>query len=261
MGKELIRQVLEPGNGFDNLRLIGGIESPDCPAIGMDMGQLAGFDDIGVVIGAETPLELITKADGLIEFSSPQASVEHAALAAQARIVHVIGTTALSDEQQKRIEAAARHATIVQSSNMSLGVSLLGELTRIAAKHLGDDWDIEILDSHHRHKRDAPSGSALLLAEAVAQARGQKLSEVVEFDRHEQNQPRAKGSIGMTARRGGSIIGEHEVMFAGEGEQIMLTHRAEDRSIYARGALQAFLWAEGRQHGLYDMRDVLGLKG
>ena len=259
MGRALIRQVLAPGSGLgERLRLIGGIEAAGHPAVGADMGRLAGLDDAGIAVGAEESLELIARADGLIEFSSPAASVEHATLAAQGRIVHVIGATGFDGAQQERIRAAARHAAIVQSSNMSLGVSLLAELARIAAARLREGWDVEILDTHHRHKLDAPSGSALLLAEAVAQARGWRPGEAMEFDRSARRAPRPEASIGMAARRGGSVVGAHEILFAGEGEEITLAHRAGDRAIYARGALQAFLWAHGRPPGLYGMGDVLG---
>lgn len=261
MGKELIRQILRKDTEFDQLRLIGGVESPGHPAIGVDMGRFVGLDDIGITIGGESLLELFAKADGVIEFSSPEASVAHAGLSAQARIVHVIGTTGFTPEQQKRIQAAARHAVIVQSGNMSLGINLLAELARVTARSLGTAWDVEITDSHHRQKVDAPSGSALLLAEAVAQAREQQLKEVAEFDRFQKRNARTRGAIGMSSRRGGSIIGEHELLFAGQGEYITLTHHAENRAIYAEGAFQALLWACncGEKRGLFSMRDVLGL--
>ena len=259
MGQALIRQILARDGGFaEKLRLIGGIETDGHPSIGTDMGRLVGLDEIGVVIGATHPVELIAKADGLIEFSTPRASVEHAALAAQGRIVHIIGATGFDAEQQGRIRAAARHATIVQSANMSLGLSMLAELARIAAARLGEEWDAEIMDTHHRHKLDSPSGSALMLAQAVAQARAWNLDDVLQFDRSQERQQRPRAAIGMASRRGGSVIGAHEVLFAGAGEEITLAHRAEDRAIYARGALRAFLWAQGKLPGLYNMRDVLG---
>ena len=259
MGQALIRQILAGDGGFaEKLRLVGGIEADGHPAIGTDMGRLVGLDEAGVVVGGTEPVELIARADGLIEFSSPAASVEHAALAAQGRIVHVIGATGFDAEQQGRIRAAARHATIVQSGNMSLGMSLLAELVRITASRLGEEWDAEIMDTHHRHKLDAPSGSALMLAQAVAQARAWRLDDVLQFDRSRKRQPRPRAAIGMSCRRGGSVIGAHEVLFAGSGEEITLAHRAADRAIFARGALQAFLWAKGKLPGLYNMRDVLG---
>ena len=257
MGREIIRQALAPGGAGERLRIIGGVEAKGSDAVGVDMGRLAGLDDIGITVG-DSLLDLVTQAEGIIEFSSPEATAEHAALAAQGRIAHIIGTTATNPEQQERIVAAARHSVIVQASNMSLGMTLLGELARLGANLLGEEWDVEILESHHRNKLDAPSGSALELAEAIAAGREQKLSDV-ELERHKHRRPRTPGSIGMAMRRGGSIIGEHEILFAGNGEHIALTHRAEDRAIYARGALHALEWAcDGKKPGLYDMRDVLG---
>ena len=258
MGREIIRQALAPGGAGERLRIIGGVEAKGSDAVGVDMGRLAGLDDIGITVG-DSLLDLVTQAEGIIEFSTPEATAEHVALAAQARIAHIIGATAINDEQQKRVTAAARHSVIVQASNMSLGMTLLAELARLGAKHLGEEWDVEILESHHRNKVDAPSGSAWFLAQAIADAREQKLSDVAELERHTQRKPRTPGSIGMAARRGGGIIGEHEILFAGNGEHIALTHRAEDRAIYARGALHALEWAcDGKKPGLYDMRDVLG---
>ena len=259
MGQALVREILAPDSGFAHrLRLIGGIEADGHPATGADIGRLAGLDEAGVAVNAEDALGLIARADALVEFSSPAASVEHAALAAQGRIVHVIGATGFDAAQQRRIRAAARHAVVVQSSNMSLGVCLLAELARIAAARLLDGWDVEILDTHHRNKLDAPSGSALLLAEAVAQARGWRLEDTLQLDRSQSREKRPLQAIGMAARRGGSVVGAHEILFAGAGEEITLAHRAGDRAIYARGALQALLWAHGQPPGLYSMREVLG---
>ena len=259
MGREIIRQILAPGGAGERLRIIGGVEARGSEAVGVDMGRLAGLDDIGVAVG-DSLLDIVAQAGGIIEFSSPEATAAHAALAAQGRIAHIIGTTATNEEQQKRIVAAARHSVIVQAGNMSLGMTLLAELARLGTTLLGEEWDVEILESHHRNKVDAPSGSAWDLAKAIADARGRKLSDVVELDRHTQRKPRTPGAIGIAARRGGGIIGEHEVLFAGNGEHIALTHRAEDRAIYARGALHALEWAcEGKKPGLYGMRDVLGM--
>lgn len=261
MGRELVRQIQLGDSGFGDLDLIGGVERPGHPVNGADMGRIAGLEDIGITVQTGSPLELFAKADGVIEFSSPAASVEHAALSAQARIVHVIGTTGFSAEQQDRVRAAARHTVIVQSSNMSLGLNLLLELAQIAARSLGKAWDVEITESHHRHKIDAPSGSALLLADTVAKVRKQRLGDVISHDRSRKREARAPGEIGMASRRGGSIVGEHELLFAGEGEHVTLAHRAESRSIYARGAFKALLWGCecGRKRGLFGMRDVLGL--
>jgi 4-hydroxy-tetrahydrodipicolinate reductase len=204
-------------------------------------------------------LAAVLDADGILDFSSPAATVEFAALAAQARIVHVIGTTGLSAEDLKRIAAAARHAPIVRSGNMSLGVNLLAGLARRAAKALGADFDIEILEMHHRMKVDAPSGTALLLSEAVAEGRGIDLATRMTPPRHGHTGARQAGDIGFASLRGGSVAGDHTVIFAGDGERIELTHRADDRAVFARGAVKAALWAHGRKAGLYSMADVLGL--
>src|SRR5690606_354657 len=193
-------------------------------------------------------------------FTTPAATVEFAGYAAQARIAHIIGTTGCTPEDDAKIAAAARHATIVKSGNMSLGVNLLAALVEQAAKALGPEaYDIEVLEMHHRHKVDAPSGTALLLGEAAARGRDVALSEHSERGRDGITGARAPGAIGFASLRGGSVIGEHSVIFAGGGERIVLSHHAEDRSLFAAGALQAALWARGRKPGLYSMRDVLGL--
>ena len=182
-----------------------------------------------------------------------------AGIAAQASIVHVIGTTGFSDADEQALAAAARHARIIKSGNMSLGINLLAGLVQQAAAALGDDWDVEIFDMHHRHKVDAPSGTALLLGEAAAQGRDVALSDVRESQRDGNDTARAKGAIGFTALRGGSVVGDHDVIFAGDDEQIRLSHRAENRDIFARGALRAAQWGDTQKPGLYSMQDVLGL--
>jgi 4-hydroxy-tetrahydrodipicolinate reductase len=182
-----------------------------------------------------------------------------AGLCAQARIVHIIGTTGFSAEDEAALAAAARHATLVKSGNMSLGVNLLGALVRQAAAALGDDWDIEILDMHHRHKVDAPSGTALLLGEEAARGRDVNLAEKRDSGREDRTRPRKAGDIGFAALRGGSVVGHHDVVFAGDGENIVLSHRAETRDIFARGAIKAAQWAHGRGPGFFSMQDVLGL--
>ena len=182
-----------------------------------------------------------------------------AGLAAQARIVHVIGTTGLSPNDQAKIEAAARHAAIVKAGNMSLGVNLLAGLTNRVAQTLGPDFDIEILELHHRHKRDAPSGTALLLGEAASSGRAVALKDHSVRVRDGDVGPRREGDIGFAILRGGDVVGEHKVIFAGAGERIELVHIATDRGIFAQGAIRAALWARGQAPGLYSMRDVIGL--
>ncbi len=195
----------------------------------------------------------------MIDFTSPAATIEIAALAAQARIAHVIGTTGMTANDLAKIEAAARHAIIVRSGNMSLGVNLLAGLVQKVARTLGADWDVEILEMHHRMKVDAPSGTALLLGEAAAKGRDIALADHSVRVRDGHTGPRKAGDIGFATLRGGSVVGDHSVIFAGPGERIELTHRAEDRGIFARGALHAALWARGRKPGLYSMFDVLDL--
>ena len=254
MGRVLIRLIEEQ----DGVELAGGLEAAGSAALGEDLGVLAGGEKLGLT-ASDDALTLMSQADGLIDFTTPAASVELAALAAQARLVHIIGTTGFDAVQEEAIAAAARHARIVKSGNMSLGVNVLAGLVKQAAAQLGDEWDIEILDMHHRHKVDAPSGTALLLGAAAADGRGVKLDAAKEGGRDGIDAARSRGAIGFAALRGGSVVGEHEVILAGENEQIRLAHRAEDRDIFARGALAAALWAQQRPEGLYTMQDVLGL--
>ncbi|MFU0504495.1 4-hydroxy-tetrahydrodipicolinate reductase [Pseudaminobacter sp. NGMCC 1.201702] len=255
MGQTLIRAI----NAIEGATLAGAIERPGSPFIGRDAGELAGIGILNVPI-TDDPLPAFAKADGVIDFSTPAAGVEFSGYAAQARIVHVIGTTGFSTEDDAKIAAAARHATIVKSGNMSLGVNLLCILVEQAARALGpDDFDIEVLEMHHRHKVDAPSGTALLLGDAAAAGRGIDLRENSVRVRDGYTGPREAGSIGFATLRGGSVVGDHSVILAGTGERITLAHNAEDRAIFARGAVKAALWARGRKPGLYSMRDVLGL--
>lgn len=255
MGQALIRAI----HTIPGARVAGAIERAGSPHIGKDAGELAGIGTIGVVIG-DDPLPAFARADGVLDFTSPAATVEFAGYAAQARIAHVIGTTGCSDDDNAMIAAAARHATIVKSGNMSLGVNLLAVLVEQAARALdADDFDIEILEMHHRHKVDAPSGTALLLGEAAAAGRGIDLDGNSVRSRDGHTGVRKTGSIGFATLRGGSVVGDHSVLLAGTGERITLAHHAEDRAIFARGAVKAALWARGGKPGLYSMRDVLGL--
>jgi 4-hydroxy-tetrahydrodipicolinate reductase len=255
MGQTLIRTVSD----MHGVRVMGAVERPGSPFLGRDAGEVAGVGHLGVTI-TDDPLRVFAKAGGVLDFSTPAATVEFAGYAAQARIVHVIGTTGCSADDDAKIASAARHATIVKSGNMSLGVNLLGVLVEQASRALGpDDFDIEVLEMHHRHKVDAPSGTALLLGQAAAAGRGVDLSQNNVRVRDGHTGPRAEGAIGFATLRGGSVVGEHSVMLAGTGERVVLSHIAEDRSIFARGAVKAALWARDRKPGLYSMRDVLGL--
>lgn len=256
MGRVLIQIIREtPGAA-----LYGAIEQPDSIALGQDAGLLASCGQMGVEITGDA-LSAIRGADGLLDFTTPESTVEHAALAAQARIVHVIGTTGLGAEHLARISAAARHAVIIRSGNMSLGVNLLAALAKKAARTLGQDYDVEIVEMHHRGKVDAPSGTALLLGEAAAKGLGVTLEDHSVRARDGHTGPRLRGDIGFAALRGGTVVGEHKVIFAGPSERIELVHIAEDRSIFARGAVEAALWGKERKPGLYSMTDVLGLDG
>ena len=256
MGRMLVQAIA----ATDGCRLAGALERPDSVALGQDAGLLAGTGKSGVMI-TDDPLPVFAQADGVLDFSTPEASVANADLAAQARVVHVIGTTGLSEADFKRLEAAARHARIVQSGNMSLGVNLLASLVRKAAATLGEDFDIEVLEMHHRMKVDAPSGTALLLGEAAAQGRAVALKERSVRVRDGHTGARNAGDIGFASLRGGTVVGDHSVMFAGPGERIELVHRAEDRGLFARGAVRAALWAMDKKPGYYTMADVLGLDG
>lgn len=254
MGQMLIKTVTDS----DQARLIGVVERKGHDWIGQDAGTAMGGQPLGVTV-TDDPLEAFAQAQAVIDFTAPEATLEFAALAAQARCVHVIGTTGMSDEQIAALEPASRHAAIVRAGNMSLGVNLLVQLTKKVAAALDEDFDIEVIEGHHHHKVDAPSGTALMLGEAAAEGRGVKLADVSDRGRDGITGARKRGDIGFHAIRGGDIVGEHDVLFAAPGERIVLRHLATDRAIFARGALKAALWGQGKAPGQYDMVDVLGL--
>lgn len=254
MGRTLVRVISETGGA----RLVGAVERAGAPELGQDSGLLAGLGANGILL-TDDPLPLFAKADGVLDFTAPAATLAYAELAAQARIVHVIGTTGLSGMDEEKLAAASRHAALIKSGNMSLGVNLLAILVRQAAKALDADFDIEVLEMHHHHKVDAPSGTAYLLGRAAAEGRGIDLDEHSVRSRDGHTGARKRGDIGFATLRGGSVVGEHSVLFAGEGETIELAHKATDRAIFARGAVKAALWGRGKKPGLYSMADVLGL--
>ena len=254
MGRMLVKAIAET----EGVRLAGALEREGSAAVGQDAGTLAGVGALNIPVTTDA-LEAFVATDGVIDFSSPTASVAFADLAAQARVAHVIGTTGLGADHLARIGRAAWHAPIVRSGNMSLGVNLLAGLVQRVAKTLGVEFDIEILEMHHRMKVDAPSGTALLLGEAAAAGRDITLAERSVRARDGHTGARVAGDIGFASLRGGSVVGDHTVVFAGVGERLELSHKAEDRSIFATGALKAALWARGRKPGLYGMADVLGL--
>ena len=252
------RMLVETVAASDRARLVGAVERKGHPWIGRDVGEAMGGAPLGVIV-TDDPLEAFAQAQAVLDFTAPEATVEFAALAAQARAVHVIGTTGLGPEHLARLRPAARHAVIIRAGNMSLGVNLLVGLARRVAAALDEDWDIEIVEAHHRMKVDAPSGTALMLGEAAAAGRGGALPQGRDAAREGMTGARTRGHIGFSAIRGGDIVGEHDVIFAGEGERIVLRHVATDRAIFARGALRAALWGQAQKPGEYDMADVLGL--
>ena len=254
MGQTLVRLIA----ASDRMRLVGCVEREGHAWVGRDIGAAMGGADLGVTV-TDDALEAFAKAQAVIDFTSPEASLGFAALAAQARAVHVIGTTGFTDAQIARLEPASRHAVIIRAGNMSLGVNLLVQLTRKVAEALDADFDIEIVEAHHRMKVDAPSGTALMLGEAAAEGRGVTLADVSDRGRDGITGARKRGDIGFSAIRGGDIVGEHDVIFAAEGERIILRHVATDRAIFARGALKAALWGQDKRPGQYSMMDVLGI--
>lgn len=254
MGRSIMAAIVQ-SSGF---RLAGAVEREGSEVLGRDTGALCDMRDSGVVV-SDDPLSLFAKADAVIDFTGPDATVSFAELAAQARIVHVIGTTGMDLAQDARLDACARHARIVQSGNYSAGVIALAVLVERAARAL-PDFDLEVLEMHHKHKVDAPSGTALLLGEAGARGRDIDLADHSVRSRDGITGAREDGTIGFATLRGGSVVGEHSVILAGEGERLELTHRATDRQIFAKGALRAAHWAFNQKPGRYDMLDVLGLK-
>jgi 4-hydroxy-tetrahydrodipicolinate reductase len=256
MGQMLVRVA----TATEGCLVAAGSERPGSPSIGKDIGALAGIEPLGIEV-TDDPKALFGPCHVVLEFSSPAATVRHAALAAAAGTAHVIGTTGLDAAQSAAVEKAAKKIAIVWAPNMSQGVTLLTELVRRVAGSLGPNWDIEILEMHHRHKVDAPSGTALALGEAAASGRKTDLPSVAKRVRDGQVGARATGEIGFAVLRGGDVAGEHSVLFVGEGERIELSHKASNREIFARGAVRAALWARRQRPGLYRMKDVLGLTG
>jgi len=252
MGRTLIHAIV----AMDGAVLAGAVEAPGSAVIGRDAGELAGLGKNGVTVTSNVE-PLLAQADGLLDFTVPAATIALAELTARQGLVHVIGTTGLNGEDEELIEEAGKRAVIVKSGNMSLGVNLLAALVKRVAKTLDDDFDIEILEMHHNKKIDAPSGTALMLGRAAAEGRGIEHSQ---RGRDGHTGARCAGDIGFASLRGGSVVGDHTVIFAGPAERIELVHRAEDRMIFARGAVRAALWARGQNPGIYSMVDVLGLR-
>jgi 4-hydroxy-tetrahydrodipicolinate reductase len=255
MGRTLIHAIA----ATKGVILAGAVEAAGSAVIGRDAGELAGLGANGVKVSSDVA-PLLKDADGLIEFTIPAASLALAELSAAAGVAHIMGTTGHSAEEEAVIAKAASRVPIVKSGNMSLGVNLLAALVKRVAQTLGEEYDIEIVEMHHNKKIDAPSGTALMFGRAAAAGRGVNLAQRSARGRDGMTGARAAGDIGFASLRGGTVVGDHSVIFAGPAERIELTHRAEDRMIFARGALHAALWARGKKPGLYSMADVLGLK-
>jgi 4-hydroxy-tetrahydrodipicolinate reductase len=254
MGRQLITAIAAD----PQCTVSGATEPAGSPAIGKDIGELAGLEPLGIAVSSDAAA-VIAAADAIVDFTIPKATIEFARLAAKSGTAHIIGTTGFDKTSEAVIADAATKIAIVKAGNMSLGVNLLVALTRQVAAALGNDFDIEIVEMHHRMKVDAPSGTALMLGEAAAAGRNVALDEKSVRSRDGHTGPRRAGDVGFATLRGGTVVGDHTVIFAGEGERIELTHRAADRGIFARGAVKAAIWTNGKPPGLYAMADVLGI--
>ncbi len=255
MGRALTRVIAETSGAV----LTGALEAPGSQLLGKDAGMLAGLPANGVEVSCDL-WSLSANADGILDFTVPGATIANVAIAAERRLVHIIGTTGLSASDDAVIKSVTSRAIVVKSGNMSLGVNLLAALVKRVAQSLDHDFDIEILEMHHRAKIDAPSGTALMLGEAAAAGRQIALDQHSARGRDGQTGARRAGDIGFASLRGGTVTGDHSVIFAGAMERIELTHRAEDRTMFAQGAIKAALWARDQKPGLYSMADVLGLR-
>ncbi|MGY8662044.1 4-hydroxy-tetrahydrodipicolinate reductase [Bradyrhizobium sp. UFLA05-109] len=254
MGRTLTRAIAETEGAV----LAGALEAPGSELLGKDSGVLAGLPANGVQLSADL-WAMSAEADGILDFTVPAATIANVAIAAQRGLVHVIGTTGLSASDDAVIKSVTNRAVVVKSGNMSLGVNLLTALVKRVAQSLGDNFDIEIVETHHRAKVDAPSGTALMLGEAAASGRGISLKDHSARGRDGITGARHSGDIGFASLRGGTAAGDHSVSFFGPFERLTLSHHAEDRMLFAHGALKAALWAHGKKPGLYSMADVLGL--
>ena len=254
MGRTLIEMVLRSGD----LKLIGALEAPGSPVIGRDAGELAGHP-CGVKVVSD-PAGAVAGADCLIDFTRTEGTLAHMEQCVKRGVRMVIGTTGFSVQENERIAAAAGRIAIVLAPNMSMGVNVAFRLAETAARALGDEYDVEIIEAHHRHKIDAPSGTALRFGEAIARALGRDLARNSVHGRKGEVGARDPKAIGFHAIRGGDIVGEHTVMFAGEGERVEITVRSGSRATYALGALRAARFLSGKDRGLYDMQEVLGLR-
>ena len=255
MGRTLVRAV----GARAECALVAAVEYDGSPALGADAGVLAGVDALGVPVGADLSA-VLPEVDVVIDFTTPEATRRHAELCAAAGTALVVGTTGLGEADHAALSAAAEQAPVVTAPNFSVGVNLALRLVRLAAEVVGDDADIEIVEMHHRHKVDAPSGTALRMGEVVAEVLDRDLDAVAEHGRSGRGDPRARKAIGFHALRGGDVVGDHTVVFASEGERIEITHKASDRMTFASGAVRAAVWAAAQTPGAYGMDAVLGLE-
>ena len=253
------KRILALAHDHPKMEITGALEAPQNPALGKDAGENAGLGNIGVPISANVK-DVLKNCEVLVDFSSPGASLEHIKAASEMGKAIVVGTTGFSAEQRKEIEETGPRTRCLVAPNMSMGVNLLFSLAGSVARALGGDYDVEIIEAHHRMKKDAPSGTANKLAEVISEALGRDLQDVGVYGRQGLVGERKSSEIGVMAVRGGDIVGEHTVMFVTSGERIELVHRAHSRDAFAKGAIQAALWLPSQPNGLYEMRDVLGLK-
>lgn len=254
MGKTLIEAVQQSGG-----RLAAAIDRPDSSLIGADAGELAALGKLGVLLSGDLAA-VLDAFDVLIDFTHPSVTLRNLALCRQAGKAMIIGTTGFSAEEKLLLAEAGKDIPIVFAANFSVGVNLCLKLLDTAARVLGDDVDIEIIEAHHRHKVDAPSGTALRMGEVVAQALGRDLAEVAVYGREGQTGARERQTIGFATVRAGDVVGDHTVLFAADGERVEITHKASSRMTFAKGAVRAALWLQDRSAGLYDMQDVLALR-
>lgn len=253
MGRTLIQAVQQAG-----YQLAAAVERPESSLVGTDAGELAGIGSVGVKV-AGSLADVLKDCDVIIDFTAPVATAQHLKLCREAGVAMVIGTTGMSDEQKAELDEVATHTPVVYAANYSVGVNVSIKLLELAAKVFGDTVDIEVIEAHHRHKVDAPSGTALMMGEAIADTLGRNLKEVAVYGREGHTGPRDRQTIGFETIRGGDIVGEHTVMFIGEGERVEVTHKATNRMNFASGAVRAAAWVVGREARKYDMKDVLGL--
>lgn len=253
MGRTLIQAVQQAG-----YQLAAAVERPESSLVGSDAGELAGIGTIGVKVVGDLA-SILDQTDVVIDFTAPVATAQHLELCRQAGVAMVIGTTGMSDEQKQQLDQSATQIPVVYAANYSVGVNVSIKLLELAAKVFADTVDIEIIEAHHRHKVDAPSGTALMMGEAIADTLGRDLKKVAVYGREGHTGPRERETIGFETIRGGDIVGEHTVMFIGEGERVEVTHKATNRMNFAAGAVRAAAWVASQQPKKYDMKDVLGL--